>query len=57
VLNPNTAVSLYFMVFGGNWIGAFFRPVTDFSLRIRIDISTTGVHTFGDWEVETMPGW
>jgi len=59
VIGPDADVTLYFMVFGGGFQAAYFKPCSDFSLRIRLDIRCSTrpcTHTFGEWEVETMPG-
>lgn len=55
---PNSDITLWFMVFGGGYQAAFYKPCSDFSLRIRLDIRCSVspcTHTFGAWEVETMP--
>lgn len=59
VIDPDGDVSLYFIVFGGSFQAAYFKPCSDFSLRIRLDIKCSTkpcTHSFGGWEVETMPG-
>lgn len=59
IIRPGDDVTLWFMVFGGGYQAAFYKPCSDFSLRIRLDIRCSVspcAHTFGDWEVETMPG-
>ena len=59
VLNPDGDVTLWFVVFGGSYQAAYFKPCSDFSLRIRLDVRCTTkpcTHTFGEWELETMPG-
>jgi hypothetical protein len=59
IINPNDDTTLYFMVFGGGYQAAFYKPCSDFSIRIRLDIRCSTrpcTHTFGEWEVETMPG-
>jgi hypothetical protein len=59
IINPNDDITLWFMVFGGGYQAAFYKPCSDFSLRIRLDVRCSVrpcTHTFGEWEVETMPG-
>lgn len=59
IANPDGDITLWFMVFGGGYQAAFFKPCSDFSLRIRLDVRCTTkpcTHTFGEWEVETMLG-
>lgn len=59
VITPDSDITLWFMVFGGGHQAYFYKPCSDFSLRIRLDIRCSVkpcTHTFGEWEVETMPG-
>ena len=59
VLEPNDKYTFDFMIFGGGDQAAYFKPCTDFSMRIPIYVDCTVtpcMHSMGDWEIETMLG-
>jgi hypothetical protein len=53
---PGRSWSVDWIVFGGNWASTTYAPARDFSLRVTLTLSASGIHSFSNWVVETMPG-
>jgi hypothetical protein len=58
VINPNAAVAMDFIIFGGTFLprGDLALAASSYSARIQLRISAGGDYSWSDWEVESMPG-